>query len=137
KQGNFTHYGTTDSSGNFVMTPLYDPTTRTTCGPEICNNIVNSQYFDPVSVKVLGLFPEPTNTSPSAVVNNFTSPTANTEQIDQWGLKGDYVVNDKNRLSVLYDYGKNSTPNTPLIPVPLGGGGQPSYNKTRNARINY
>jgi hypothetical protein len=137
KQGDFTDFGTTNSSGQFVQTPLYDPTTHTTCGPEICNNIVNSNAFDPVSKKVLPLFPSPTNSSPFAVVNNYTAAVVNPEQINQWGLKGDYVINEKNRLSVLYDYGNNTTPNNPLIPVPLGGGGQPSYNKTRNARINY
>ncbi|HLI33957.1 MAG TPA: TonB-dependent receptor [Terriglobia bacterium] len=137
KQGDFRDFGTTNSTGQFVQTPLYDPTTHTTCGPEICNNIVNSNAFDPVSKKVLPLFPSPTNSSPFAVVNNYTAAVVNPEQINQWGLKGDYVINEKNRLSVLYDYGNNTTPNNPLIPVPLGGGGQPSYNKTRNARINY
>lgn len=137
KQGDFTDFGTTDAQGQFVQTPLYDPTTHTTCGPEVCNNIVNPNSFDAVSKKVLPLFPTPTNTSPFAVVNNYTSSVVNPESINQWGIKGDYVINEKNRLSVLYDYGNNSTPNNPLIPVPLGGGGQPSYNKTRNARINY
>ncbi|HEX5484080.1 MAG TPA: TonB-dependent receptor, partial [Terriglobia bacterium] len=137
KQGDFTDFGTTNAQGQFVETPLSDPTTHTTCGPEICNNIVNQSAFDPVSAKVLPLFPAPTNTSPFAVVNNFTSSVINPEQINEWGLKGDYVINERNRLDVLYDYGNNSTPNNPLIPVPLGGGGQPSYNKTRNARINY
>ncbi len=137
KQGDFTDFGTTNAQGQFVQTPLYDPTTHTTCGPEICNNIVNPNAFDPVSKKILPLFPSPTNPSPFAVVNNYTASVVNPEHINQWGLKGDYVINEKNRLSVLYDYGNNTTPNNPLIPVPLGGGGQPSINKTRNGRINY
>ena len=138
KNGDFTHYGTTDpATGAWTMTQIFDPTTHTTCGPLVCNNKIDPSHFDPVSAKILPLFSAPTNTDPYAVINNFTSPVANTDRINQWGLKGDYVLNDKNRLSVLYNYGNNSTPNTPLIPVPLGGGGQPSYNRTRNSRISY
>lgn len=138
KQGDFTNYGTTDpTTGVFTMTPLYDPTTHTTCGPEICGNKVNPQYFDPVAVKVIPLMPTPSNSDPRAVVNNFTSSASNPLSVNEWGLKGDYVVNEKNRLSVTYAYGKNSTPNIPLIPAPLGGGDQPSVNLTRNIRLNY
>jgi hypothetical protein len=137
KNGDFTHYGTRDANGNFVMTPLYDPTTHTTCGPLICNNRIDPSHFDPVSAKVLPLFPNPSNPDPYQVISNYTNTVANHISINQYGLKGDYVVNEKNRLSVLYTYGNNSTPNTPLIPAPLGGGDQPSENKTRNARINY
>ena len=134
KQGNFQNYTAQGPNGAYVV-PLYDPTTHTTCGPEICNNIVNPQFFDPVSKKVLPLFPEATYQNTD--VNNYTNSVTNPESINQWGLKGDYNLNENNRLAVLYDYGNNTTPNTPLIPVPLGGGGQPSYNKTQNARINY
>ena len=137
KNGDFTDYGTLNAAGQFVQTPLYDPTTHTACGPEICNNIVNPDAISSVASKINPLFPNPTNTSPYAVVNNYVSSVANPETINEWGLKGDYVVNEKNRLSVEYDYGNNTTPNVGEIPPPLGGGSQPSYNKSRQARINY
>jgi Carboxypeptidase regulatory-like domain/TonB-dependent Receptor Plug Domain/TonB dependent receptor len=137
KNGDFTDYGTTNAAGQFVQTPLYDPTTQTTCGPEICNNIVNPDDISSVAAKINPLFPNPTNTSPFAVVNNYVSSVANPETINEWGLKGDYVVNERNRLSVEYDYGNNTSPNVAEIPPPLGGGSQPSYNKSRQARINY
>ncbi len=135
RNGDFTDYGTT-TNGVFTQTPLYDPTTHTTCGPEICNNVVNSAYFSPVSTKVLALIPKPSNTDPFQVVNNYTNGVVNPENIDEWGLKGDYVINEKNRLSVEYDNGNNTTPNINIMPVPLEGG-QPQVNRSRNARINY
>ncbi len=136
KNGDFTDFGTT-SNGVFTQTPLYDPTTKTTCGPEICNNIVSQSAFSPVSSKILPLFPTPSVTSPSAVVNNFQATVVNPESINEWGLHGDYNVNEKNRLSVEWDWGKLSSPNNSFIPAPLSGGGIPSINLTRNARINY
>ena len=137
KQGDFTNYGTTDTNGVFTMTPLYDPTTHTTCGPLICGNKISPSTFDPVSAKVIPLMPIPSNPDPRAVFNNYTSTVANPFSVNEWGLKGDYIINEKNRLNILYAYGKNSTPRIPLIPAPLGGGDQPSINETRNIRVNY
>jgi Carboxypeptidase regulatory-like domain/TonB dependent receptor-like, beta-barrel len=137
KSGDFTDYGTTNAQGQFVQTPLYDPTTHTTCGPEVCNNHVLQSAISPVSNKVLPLFPAPTVTSPFAVVNNFTASVVNPETINEWGLHGDYAINDKNRLSVEYNWGKLSSPNNGLIAPPLGGGNIPGINKTENARIIY
>jgi hypothetical protein len=125
---------------------LYDPTTtqdvnnvttRSTCGPEICHNIITSpSYLSAVALKLNPYFPAP-NVNQGSVVNNFISTAVNPTTVNQWGLHGDYNVNERNRLSVLYAYGDNTSPNIPAIPPPLGGGGQPSYNKTRNIRVNY
>jgi hypothetical protein len=136
KTGNFTHYGST-TNGVFTMTKIYDPTTHTLCGPLICNNMIDPSNFDPVSAKVIPLMPTPSDTDPTHVVNNFTAPISNPLSVNQWGLKGDYVLNQNNRISAVYAWGKNSTPNVPLIPAPLGGGDQPSISETRNIRINY
>src|ERR1035441_5421312 len=63
-QGNFTNYayctdheinGCAANPGAWVQTQLLDPTTGTTCGPEICGNIVDPTKFDPVSNKVIGV----------------------------------------------------------------------------------
>ena len=125
---------------------LYDPTTtavvnntttRTTCGPVICNNVVTSpSYLSAVALKINPYFPSP-NVNPGSVVNNFVSSAVNPTSVNQWGLHGDYNINERNRLSLLYDYGDNTSPNITAIPAPLGGGDEPSYNKTRNIRINY
>ncbi len=141
-QGNFTDYGQGNpngpSAGPWTQIPIYDPTTKTTCGPEICNNIITStSSFDRVSSLILPFFPSPTITNPYAVVNNFGSTTPNPFSVNEWGTKADYVLNDKNRLSGLYTYGKATSPNVPLIPAPLGGGDQPSDNLTRNVRLNW
>src|SRR5437867_1616446 len=98
KQGDFTNYGTTDTNGVFTMTPLYDPTTHTTCGPLICGNKISPSNFDPVSAKVIPLMPTPSNPDPRAVFNNYTSTVANPFSVNEWGLKDDYIINEKNRL---------------------------------------
>ena len=150
-QGNFTNYGyCTDNEingcaanpGAWVMTQLYDPTTGTTCGPEICGNIVDPTKFDPVSKKVLGVIASKNvypnvSSDPKTINFNFTSPVANTRRVDEWGVKGDYVFNDKSRIALTYLTGKQSSPNVPLIPAPLGGGAQPSIGQTRNVRLNW
>jgi hypothetical protein len=130
--------------GNYTIDPgiptLYDPLTQTTCGTLICNNIVNPAAIDPVSAKIIPLFPKPTS---SGVVNgvftglNYVSTTPSPLSVNMWGLKGDYNINEKNRLAVTYAYGKNSSPNIPSIPPPLQGGDQPSINETRNVRVNW
>jgi hypothetical protein len=130
--------------GNYNADPgqptLYDPISQTTCGNLVCNNIVNPTAIDPVSAKVIPLFPKPTS---SGVVNgvftglNYISTTANPLSVNMWGLKGDYNVNEKNRLAVTFATGKNTSPNIPAIPAPLQGGDQPSVNQTRNYRVNW
>lgn len=139
RAGNFQDYTTGNSAGSAVI-PLYDPTTHTTCGPEICQNIIQpGPWVSSVSAKVLALIPHVSPQfakDPYKVVNNYTASVVNPEHINQWGLHGDYVINQKNRLSVLYGTGKLITDNNNVMPVPLEGG-QPGYNTTRNVRINW
>ncbi len=139
-QGNFQDYTVGNAAGTAVI-PIYDPTTLatspSTCGPEVCNNIVNPAYFDRVSKLIIPLIPAPTDSNPYHVVNNYASTTPNPLSVNEYGFKGDYVLNAKNRLSGLYAYGKNSTPNVPSIPAPLGGGDQPSVLLDRNIRLNW
>jgi hypothetical protein len=156
-QGNFQDYGVGNpngpSAGAWTQIPIVDPSLpangrataptggaqfpTATCGPEVCNNIINPLYFDRVSKLVNPFFPAPTITNPYTVANNYGSTTPNPFSVNEYGFKGDYVLNDKNRLSGLYSYGKQTTPNIPLIPAPLGGGDQPSDNITRNIRLNW
>jgi len=125
---------------------LYDPTTttvvnnvttRSTCGPVICNNVItNPTYFSTVALKINPYFPAP-NVNQGSVVNNFISSAVNPTSVNQVGLHGDYNIDERNRLSILYAYGDNTSPNIAAIPPPLGGGNQPSYNHTQNIRITY
>jgi hypothetical protein len=150
-QGNFTNYGYCSDNeinacaanpGAWVQTQLLDPTNGKPNGPLVNGNIINPVNFDPVSQKVLqviaskNVVPNVGN-SPRDIFNNFTSPVANTLRVDEWGVKGDYVFNDKSRIGLTYLTGKSQTPNVPSIPAPLGGGDQPSYNQTRNVRLNW
>ncbi len=122
-QGDFTAPG---------IPTLYDPLTQTTCGTLICNNHVLK--IDPVSAKIVPLFPTPTS---SGIFNNYISTISSPLSVNMWGVKGDYQITPANRIAVTYAWGKNSTPNIPGIPAPLEGGDQPSINMTRNIRLNY
>jgi len=140
-QGNSTgeYFVPTDAmkAGNFTapgIPTLYDPITQTTCGTLICNNIVQPGAIDPVTAKILPLFPEPTS---PGIINNYISTIANPIHVNMYGFKGDYVINQANRIAVTYAYGRYSTPNIPALPAPLEGGDQPSVNDTRNVRLNY
>ncbi len=142
KEGNFTQWLATATPSDPNTGTLYDPTTHTTCGPIICGNIIlSSTDFSAISTKILPYFPTPnvnqTSGPAAAIVNNYFSTVGNPETINMYGFKGDYIFNSKNRISGVYDYGNNTTPQIGEIPAPLGGGSQPSYNKTRNVRINY
>jgi hypothetical protein len=129
---------------------LYDPTTLgpggtpAQCGPEICDNVVNPTAFSAISKKILPYFPAANtnfctvvSASCNPTVNNFFSAVPNTVSVNEYGFKGDYNFNDRNRISAVYLYGNYTTPNIGSIPAPLGGGDQPSFNKTRNLRVNY
>ncbi len=145
-QGNFQDYTVGNAEGTALI-PIFDPslpasgrataTGAPVCGPEVCNNIVNTAYFDRVSKLIIPLVPTPTDSNPYHVVNNFESTTPSPLTVNENGFKGDYVLNSKNRLSGLYGYGQNSTPNIPSIPAPLGGGDQPSIILDRYARLNW
>ncbi len=147
---NFTNYGfCTDNEINgcaanpaaWTMTQLLDPTNGQACGPKVCDNVISPSNFDPVSAKILAIpsypFPNVGGSNPRNIFNNYTSTTPNTQRVDEWGVKGDYVFNDKSRIALTYLTGKQSSPNVSLIPAPFGGGGQPSINQTRNVRLNW
>ncbi len=150
-QGNFTNYGyCTDAEinscaanpGAWVQTQLLDPTNGTPTGPLVTGNMISPTNFDPVSSQVLKVISSKSvvpnvGNSPRDIFNNFTSPAPNQLRVDEWGVKGDYVFNDKSRIALTYLTGKAQTPNVPSIPAPLGGGDQPSINQTRNVRLNW
>jgi hypothetical protein len=150
-QGDFTQL---DKYPSVYDAVLYDPASvaagsPSTCPKDpvtgapngiICNNMILSQTsISPISAKINPYMPKPNinQGTPDAIFNNFYSTVENPISIKMYGFKGDYNINERNRLSVLYDYGINLTPNNGGWPAPLGGGTWPSYNKTRNGRVNW
>ena len=143
KEGDFTQL---DQYPTVYDAVLYDPaavaagSANPTCGTIICGNkIIDQTAISPIATKILPSFPAPNahQGTPQAIFYNYINSVENPLSINMYGFKGDYNINDRNRLSVLYDYGKNLTPNIGEIPAPLGGGDQPSTIKTRNARVNW
>ncbi len=137
KEGDFTQL---DQFPTVYDQVLYDPSTSTTCGPIICGNkIIDQTALSAISQKILPSFPAANahQGTPQAIFYNYINTVENPLSVNMYGFKGDYNINERNRLSVLYDTGKNSTPNIGEIPAPLGGGDQPSTIQTRNARVNW
>jgi hypothetical protein len=146
-QGDFTQL---DANPTIFDDVLYDPsvvhggTTNPAytpiCGPIICDNkIIDQTQISAAAKKINPFFPA-ANTNqngPEAMFFNYINTVENPLSINMYGFKGDYIINDRNRLSVLYDYGKNATPNIGEIAAPLGGGGWPSTILTRNVRLNW
>ena len=143
KEGDFTQL---DANPSVFDAVLYDPSAvaagsaTPTCGAIICNNmIINQTALSAAAQKILPSFPDPNahQGTPQAIFYNYISTVENPISVNMYGFKGDYDVNERNRISVLYDFGRNATPNIGEIPAPLGGGDQPSTITTRNARVNW
>ena len=137
QQGNLTYY----------PLPVYDPTLTVQanaigaplCGPVVCDSrnwqangsggltlpanytgtaIVSQQYFDRVTKLVLPYMPKPNVGAAHAITSNFSTYVANPQSTYEYGFKGDYVFNEKNRVNLYYGVGQYSTPNTPAFLVP-------------------
>ncbi len=143
KEGDFTQFTADPSAYDAV---LYDPSAvaagaaNPTCGPIICGNkIIDQTAISAISQKINPYFPAANANQNSNTPEfwNYINTVENPLSINMYGFKGDYIVNDRNRLSVLYDYGKNATPNIGEIAAPLGGGSWPSTILTRNVRVNW
>jgi hypothetical protein len=98
--------GDKDASGNFVH-QIYDPlTVNTATGARqpFAGNIIPAGRINPTSQVLLqGFIPNPTNT---AVVNNFVRATGLGGDSDEYVVRADYSISDKQRLFGRYSYWK-------------------------------
>lgn len=91
--------GAADGSGRaqFVASsnpadPLYNP--RCTTG--LCANVIPINRFDPISLKILGLVPLPTD---AGFTNNFTKSSKFIKVTNSFDVKLDYNPNEQNHIS--------------------------------------
>jgi hypothetical protein len=110
---------------------IYDPSTTFTdptgksVRNQFPNNMIPATRFDPLAVKVQGLFPQPLGPNAGAVVNNFIPniPTTRVTQIPS--VKIDQVVGAKGKLAFFWQRTQTTAPlsftfgNVDGLPDPL------------------
>lgn len=106
-------------AGNFGARPMFDPATvrQNPAGPGFVrdrfqNNVIPRDRWDPVSARLLELYPLPTS---SAAANNFVFSPNQRDTADQYDTRWDHRFTDKISL-----YGRFSFLDRPLfVPAPL------------------
>src|SRR3989441_2773853 len=94
-----------DASGNFIH-QIYDPLTvnsSTGARQAFAGNIIPAGRINPTSKFLLGLIPNPTN---STTVNNFVKATGLGGDSDEYVPRVDYNISGKSRIFGRYSYWK-------------------------------
>ncbi len=115
--------GLVDSTGKQI--PLYDPFDANgnliqdaTQRPRLqCNGVLNvicPNRISPLAKGLMAGMVEPDN--PNAITNNTRSYTTSSSKSDVYSVKGDYVLNDKHRVSFIYShYNSPAQPNIAAV----------------------
>ena len=106
---------------------IYDPTTQ----QPFPNNTIPSSRFDAVDAVVANIWPLP---NLPGITNNFLTNAVKQEDTNNFDIKGDYVISDKDRFFVRESYDWRNL----LAPLPAGNrfmmtADVNSYNRQHNA----
>ncbi len=122
---------TAERTGDFSAFPqlIYDPQSATGAAVRTAfpNNTIPTARISKVAQSFQSYLPPPTN---GAITNNYLATLPNTVNNDSTTDKVDYNITDKNRLYVLFSYGKYANPivgsltpiTTSTLPVPYTDG---------------
>ena len=104
-------------------------------------NVIPASRLNPVALAYLSAYPEP-NCAPAQDANcdpirhNFKLERTVIENWDDWDIRGDYIVNNKNAVFVRFSHGKvNQTNTTSLGVLPSGFGSGTNFNYPRGASV--
>jgi outer membrane receptor protein involved in Fe transport len=101
---------------------IYDPTTGNPDGtlrtPFPGNKITN---IDPVAQKLLALLPEPNFGSPGQTDLNYTADAPQAFNTNEFDLRGDYSLNQKDKMFGRYSYFHSYLDNPGIFGVEAGG----------------
>src|SRR5581483_2483193 len=131
----FSQYGTvptlSERQGNFVNTGItpFDPFT----GKPFPNNVIPTNKIDPLSAKVLALFPQPNSIG---TAGNYFGQPVERDSNTQFNGRLDQRLGEATELTLRYSYGKKDlfepfTENSTQLP----GFGDYVYDKGHNAMI--
>ncbi len=95
--------------GNLACAQAVPGTTDGTTRPPLLGNIIPSQCLDPVSLKVLQYYPQPTNGN---LTNNFFAPGASVNTGDSWDVRIDDNISDKQRFFFRFGRDVSNSPGT-------------------------
>jgi hypothetical protein len=149
-----------DTTGLTLPTggPIYDPTTEGSVAVTPTNpngalqfmgngtqpNVIPSNRQNSAAIAYLAAYPEP-NCGPGRAIqdsncdylyHNFKLERGVVENWDDWDLRGDYIVNQKNSLFVRFSHGHvNQTNSTSLGVLPSGFGSGTNFNHPNGASI--
>src|SRR5437763_1787066 len=123
-------YDPFDASGNIIPNSVDRPLLQ-------CNGVLNvicPNRIDPTAKLLVAMLPHPDN--PNLLTANYRSRSYSTSRSWLPSIKGDYVFNDKHRISYLYS--NFHSPATPSINQfeGLPGTGFPSDSRTEYHRLN-
>jgi hypothetical protein len=96
---------------------IYDPaTTRTASDGRVFrdpfpNNIIPSNRFDPVAVKIQSLFPAPNGPFADSITSNYINPYGTSRVTEVPSFKIDQLIGNKGKLSFFWQRTKTSNPN--------------------------
>jgi Carboxypeptidase regulatory-like domain len=131
-------------SGNFsslaAKDPIFDPTTGGPGGvgrTPFLGNIIPASRLDPIAQKMLAALPMP---NLAGTDNNLLIPSSSPTNEDLGTIRGDYVINDANRMFIRYTRREGSAQS--LVPqygvlVGPGNGANLSTGKNNSLSANY
>lgn len=118
---------------------IYDPTT---CQPFGWNGTVGTNIIanpNPVGLKYLQGYPNPTITTPGVILNNFVADRQSLRNFDDFDIRVDFNATQKDQIFFRYSYGEdNFTVTNRLGPNnPSGFGSGNNINHPRGATVGY
>lgn len=125
RNGNFTGFGSHDCDGDGTSAndgPVCNPFT----GKAFPNATIPDNLISPISKKLFNLYPLPTINvlNPDQGNNNYFTQRNNQERINNYEIKIDHKVSEKNSLSGRYNYQQLKTNRANLLPgLPTAGFG--------------
>lgn len=114
-----------EKAGNYAGRPtIFDPATTAAVGSgdtrtPFPNNIIPASRFDPVSAKVIALYPEPNLNNPA---NNYYFSSPQTSVQNEYDGRGDYNVTESERFFVRYSHRDFTELEPGNLPLPAAGG---------------
>ncbi len=110
----------TDAAGNvYALGQVFDPSTTQAAGAgyirqPFANNQLPASRIDPNAVKLLNLYPSP---NAPGLFNNYTSDRIQSNDVDQFDVRGDQTFSERDVLFSRVTYVRNPQ----IIPGPFGG----------------
>jgi hypothetical protein len=110
----------TQIGGDFGTAAVYDPATQNAAGVRqpFPNNRIPSNRFDPVSKRLLDLYPAPNREG----VQNFVYNAPQTDDVEQVDARLDHTFSERDTMFLRYSYHNRDKLESGTLPSPANGG---------------